>query len=115
MELDQSRNNENVHIHHTFQNGVCLFDGGDCCGSDVNTDFCTLCICYEDLNCGAPMELIGNGLCNDEANNAECNYDGGDCCGACVNTEYCTECVCHEGEEPAIDLSCKWTSHGDQS
>ena len=22
LELDQSRNNENVHIHHTFQNGV---------------------------------------------------------------------------------------------
>ena len=26
MELDQSRNNENVHIHHTFQNGVLNFD-----------------------------------------------------------------------------------------
>ena len=23
----------------------CEFDGGDCCGPSVNTDFCTLCIC----------------------------------------------------------------------
>ena len=53
------------------------------------------------------MELIGNGLCNDEVNNAECDYDGGDCCGACVSTEYCTECVCHDGGESILDLSCK--------
>ena len=30
--------------------------------------------------CVTPIELIGNGLCNDEANNVECYYDGGDCC-----------------------------------
>ena len=51
------------------------------------------------------MDLVGNGVCNDEANNEGCNFDGGDCCGACVNTEYCTECVCHE--ELGLDLSCK--------
>ena len=27
------------------------------------------------------MELIGNGVCNDEANNEDCKYDGGDCSG----------------------------------
>ena len=52
------------------------------------------------------MDLIGNGLCNDETNNPECNYDGGDCCVACVKRENCTECACHEGGEPALDLSC---------
>ena len=89
-------------------NEGCYFDGGDCCGSYVNTEFCTLCLCYEDFeNCNAPMELIGNGLCNDEVNNVDCGYDGGDCCGACVNTEHCTECVCHGEGEPALDLSCK--------
>ena len=88
-------------------NEGCLFDGGDCCGPNVNTDYCTLCVCHEYLNCDASMELVGNGLCNDEVNNADCNYDGGDCCGACgINTEDCTECVCHEGGEPALDLSC---------
>ena len=89
-------------------NDGCLFDGGDCCGPDVNTQYCTLCICNEDLNCDAPMELIGNGICNDEANSQGCNYDGGDCCAACVNTQNCTECICHEGGEPTtLDLSCK--------
>ena len=56
------------------------------------------------------MDLIGDGYCDDEANNEGCNYDDGDCCGACgINTEYCTECLCHEGGEPVLDLSCKWS------
>ena len=25
----------------------CNFDGGDCCGSNVNTDYCTECLCLE--------------------------------------------------------------------
>ena len=25
---------------------ACDFDGGDCCGDNVNTDYCTVCICY---------------------------------------------------------------------
>ena len=25
----------------------CNFDGGDCCGANVNTQFCTECICLE--------------------------------------------------------------------
>ena len=53
------------------------------------------------------MELIGNGLCNDEANNEGCNYDGGDCCGNCINTEHCTECLCHEGGEPPNEFLCR--------
>ena len=28
-------------------NEACLFDGGDCCGSNVNTDWCTECQCLE--------------------------------------------------------------------
>ena len=51
--------------------------------------------------------LIGNGICNDETNNAECNFDGGDCCGECINTDHCVECVCHAGSAPTLDLSCK--------
>ena len=38
--------------------------------------------------------MVGDGFCNDEANNAENDYDGGDCCGPCVLTEHCTECEC---------------------
>ena len=27
-------------------NESCGFDGGDCCGPNVNTQYCTECICY---------------------------------------------------------------------
>ena len=28
-----------------LNNAECQFDGEDCCGNSVNTDFCTLCTC----------------------------------------------------------------------
>ena len=28
-------------------NAGCMFDGGDCCGTNPNTLFCNQCICYE--------------------------------------------------------------------
>ena len=28
-------------------NAGCNFDGGDCCGIAVDTQYCTDCICYE--------------------------------------------------------------------
>ena len=33
-------------------------------------------ISYKDCS---HTELVANGVCNDESNNAECNFDGGDC------------------------------------
>jgi hypothetical protein len=38
--------------------GGCDFDGGDCCGKDVDTDLCTLCQCLEEE---APV-TNGNGF-----------------------------------------------------
>ena len=75
----------------------CNFDGGHCCEANANTDFCQDCICYEDLNCNASLDLIGNGYCNDETNNAECNFDAGDCCGSCASMEQCSDCQCLDG------------------
>ena len=86
----------------------CNYDGGDCCGSNVNTGFCVDCICSSHDTCDGPLELISDGYCNDEMNNAGCNFDGGDCCAACINTDQCSECVCHEGGAPAIDTSCNY-------
>ena len=86
----------------------CNYDGGDCCGSNVNTQFCSDCLCYPHETCDGPLELISDGYCNDETNNAGCNFDGGDCCGACTNTEQCSDCVCHEGGAPEIDTSCNY-------
>ena len=28
-------------------NEGCQFDDGDCCGPDINTDYCVECLCYE--------------------------------------------------------------------
>ena len=28
-------------------NEACFFDGGDCCGSNVNTEYCSECLCLE--------------------------------------------------------------------
>merc|ERR1712047_27727 len=74
-------------------NAECDFDGGDCCGTDVNTTFCSLCECNEV--CGNP-QWEGDNFCDDENNNAGCNFDGGDCCGEAVNFTYCNECLCKE-------------------
>ena len=27
---------------------VCSFDGGDCCGPNINLDYCSECICLEE-------------------------------------------------------------------
>ena len=42
--------------------------------------------------------MVGNGNCNDEANNFNCAYDGGDCCGSLTNTENCYNCTCYHKE-----------------
>ena len=92
-------------------NEACFFDGGDCCGSNVNTDSCRVCQCLEGggggsggtttpsrtITAGGCNQVwIGDGYCDDINNNLDCTYDGGDCCRSNVNTQYCTECMCYE-------------------
>ena len=88
---------------------TCNFDDGDCCDPTASTDYCQDCICHEDLNCNAPLELILNGYCNDETNTAECNFDGGDCCGSCANLDQCSDCECLDGSPP--NYLCKLTTN----
>ena len=45
-------------------NEGCFFDGGDCCGSNVNGN----------------QSWIGDGFCDAINYNSACTYDGGDCC-----------------------------------
>ena len=81
----------------------CDYDGGDCCGSCVNTDLCTDCSCHgEIIGNGVSNALVGDGYCNDETNNQQCNFDGGDCCLSNVTTDYCTNCTCHRLETCAM-------------
>ena len=36
-----------------------------------------------------PCYFVGDGYCDDGANNLDCNFDGGDCCGTNVMTNFC--------------------------
>ena len=77
-------------------NENCIYDGDDCCGGCVHTEYCTQCACLGNLTGnGYSNSLLGNGICNDETNTFECAYDGLDCCGSSANIDHCTECVCH--------------------
>ena len=80
---------------HDYNNNIeCGFDGGDCCGSCINKEYCSGCECLNKVaNNGIVNKVVGNGICNDEANNEECNYDGGDCCGKCVAKNLCSGSV----------------------
>ena len=67
---------------------------------------------HNDLfeGCAVPI-FIGDGSCDDEANNADCNYDGGDCCLECMDTSLCSECLCHDRGAPINDTSCSKCSY----
>ena len=48
-------------------NAGCNWDGGDCCGDDVNTQFCSACECLdpsEQEGCGSP-QWQGDNYCDD--------------------------------------------------
>ena len=96
---DDQTNNEN-----------CDYDGGDCCLSFVQEDYCSFCECHELESETTTPEIslsttsltscqinfaaeIGNQLCNDYLNKEICNYDGGDCCLPDKGI-LCQECVC---------------------
>ena len=58
----------------------CNYDGGDCCGSCINKQYCSTCACFTGgSGNGIADSWIGNGFCDVGINNAECQFDGGDC------------------------------------
>ena len=98
-------------------NMECSYDGGDCCGPNVNTQYCTNCSCLDPNGGnggsstttaastttnpttagGCNSGWIGDNYCDDINNNMGCSYDGGDCCDSCgsgVNTQWCSVCAC---------------------
>ena len=67
-------------------NMECDYDGGDCCGTCVFTEYCSNCDCLGGItSTGFTHPLIGNGFCDEETNIIECVYDGGECCGPDVS------------------------------
>merc|ERR1712037_904828 len=90
----------------------CDWDGGDCCGSKNNYNFCDKkkgCKCLDcefkhqgdkctnkiKGKCGN-AKWKGDKNCDDENNNAGCAWDGGDCCGSKNKYEYCKKCECKD-------------------
>ena len=53
----------------------CDYDGGDCCMSDINTQYCEECLCHSStstppLHCNSTLAwMIGDGFCDDVTNN----------------------------------------------
>ena len=80
----------------------CEWDGGDCCGPQVEKAYCDDCQCLDPAFSTTPKppasceysSYVGDKFCDDESNNKECNWDGGDCCGDEVNKRYCSDCEC---------------------
>ena len=90
-----------------YNNQLCDWDGGDCCGAAILKVYCTDCLCLDPAlapyyNCGANKNTTtcehpqweSDGYCDDANNNCKCNWDGGDCCGSDNAYNYCTECEC---------------------
>ena len=97
---------------------ACNYDGGDCCGSCVLTEYCSNCDCLGGLtSVEITNPLIGNGLCNEETNNIQCDYDGGDCClypdmvdnGICNDETNNLECNYDGGDCCGPAVFCKYS------
>ena len=94
----------------------CDWDGGDCCGKNVNTTYCSACECLDPKApiCRSP-DNFGDNYCDDNNNNKLCHWDGGDCCGNNVNTTYCIDCECLDpniqSSNASTTASCRSPNH----
>ena len=84
----------NGYCNDETNNAECNYDGGDCCGTCVVTQYCSDCQCLGEVTGNGLRNALGNGYCDDETNNEDCNYDGGDCCLSSPNTDLCSDCAC---------------------
>ena len=99
----------------------CNYDGGDCCGCNINTKWCTECQCLDPNGSGGGTTcpqtttcnlnvFIGDNYCDDNNNNVDCSYDGGDCCGCNINTDWCQECQCLDPNGSGGGMTCSQTT-----
>ena len=49
------------------------------------------------------LEWVGDGICDDSANNQKCHYDKGDCCDKDTNFDFCNTCLCKNGTEGSLE------------
>merc|ERR1739844_6653 len=80
-------------------NDGCDYDGGDCCGDDVNTKYCTECECldpdFEEDDC---EDLWWSSWCQGKKNQGKCNrpFVAQKCQKTCFNCEAPTEPPCQD-------------------
>ena len=55
-------------------NAECAFDGGDCCGNNVNTTYCTLCQCLDPTDPTFSTTKKPPATCLDLAKEQDCEY-----------------------------------------
>ena len=52
------------YCHDELNNEDCSYDGGDCCGTNVNTNYCTECTCYDEwcflMICKNPIVILSS-------------------------------------------------------
>ena len=86
------------------------FDSGslDSCACNEDETFHPLAFTARDLvdNC-ENIGKLGNGICDDDVNNADCGYDLGDCCLEPIEDDVCTDCICHEDNTRHVGLNSK--------
>ena len=82
---------DTVTIASSVSCGSHIADSCKDCSHDNGTNWCDGdCMLLNEQCIDKPNNAyVGNGYCNDQANNTECNYDGGDCFG-CVGD--CCSC-----------------------
>lgn len=96
----------------------CDWDLGDCCDTNGNFNYCTVCLCMDPssewyfaaettttstvgettlYSCAGDCEgatWVGDSFCNDGNNICGCDWDGGDCCDDISNYSLCDDCLC---------------------
>lgn len=83
------------------------FDAFDCCFDQIDSTFCSDCICHLDNHrhestSHCYLGMIGDGFCHDECNTVANAYDNGDCCLPTVHLHpflRCDICFCHLSEQ----------------
>ena len=97
-------------LKHTPSRAPTHCDPFDSCGCNEDETFHPLAFSATDVvdNCDTKIILeLGNGICDDEANNAECGYDMGDCCLEPINDHVCTDCISHEDNTRHVGINSK--------
>ena len=100
--FESINNKGNGFCNDVNNNEGCEYDGGDCCGSDVNTTYCSVCQCLDPIHGGGGSAVK---VCNGIDFDSECCSTCEKCCinqGDCDSDNECSGAlVCGEDNCPS--------------